>query len=59
MAEKTLGELAEYVKGTVAGNPNVKIRSATTLEQAGEGDISFLSNPKYAGQLSTTKATLL
>jgi len=54
--QKTLGELAEYVGGRVCGDPNIKIKSAATLEQAGTGDISFLSNPKYANLLKTTKA---
>ncbi|MHC4122227.1 MAG: UDP-3-O-(3-hydroxymyristoyl)glucosamine N-acyltransferase [Planctomycetota bacterium] len=57
MKEKTLAELAEYVGGKVKGNPNIKIRSTATLEQAGEGDISFLNNPKYVNQLKTTKAS--
>jgi UDP-3-O-[3-hydroxymyristoyl] glucosamine N-acyltransferase len=55
--QKTLGELAEYVGGKVSGDPNIKIKSAATLEQAAAGDISFLSNPKYANQLKTTKAS--
>lgn len=57
MQEKTLGKLAEYVGGRVCGDPNVKIRSASTLGRAGEGDISFLTNRKYEKQLSTTKAS--
>ena len=57
MQVKTLGELAEYVGGKVCGDPKIKIRSAATLERAGEGDISFLANRKYANQLQTTKAS--
>lgn len=57
MQEKTLGELAEYVGGRVSGDPNVKIRSASTLGRAGEGEISFLANRKYEKQLWTTKAS--
>lgn len=57
MNEKTLGQLAEYVGGRVCGDPNVKIKSASTLERAGEGDISFLANRKYERQLLTTKAS--
>jgi len=54
--QKTLGELAEYVGGQVCGDPNIKIKSAATLETASAGDISFLSNPRYANLLKTTKA---
>jgi UDP-3-O-[3-hydroxymyristoyl] glucosamine N-acyltransferase len=57
MQEKTLGELAEYVGGRVDGDPNVIIRSASTLGRAGDGDISFLANRKYEKQLKTTKAS--
>ncbi len=57
MQKKTLGELAEYVGGSVRGDANVKIWSASTLGRAGKGDISFLANSKYERQLRTTKAS--
>jgi len=57
MQTRTLGELAEYVGGKVFGDPNIQIKSASTLGRAGEGDISFLANPKYEKQLRTTRAS--
>ena len=57
MQERTLSELAEYVGGMVCGDPNVIIKSASTLGRAGESDISFLTNRKYEKQLRTTKAS--
>jgi UDP-3-O-[3-hydroxymyristoyl] glucosamine N-acyltransferase len=57
MQTRTLGELAEYVGGRICGNPNVVIRSASTLGRACEGDISFLVNRKYQKQLRTTQAS--
>jgi UDP-3-O-[3-hydroxymyristoyl] glucosamine N-acyltransferase len=57
MQERTLGELAEYVGGRVCGDPDVRIKSASTLARAGEGEISFLTNRKYEKQLRTTKAS--
>ncbi|MBL7189527.1 MAG: UDP-3-O-(3-hydroxymyristoyl)glucosamine N-acyltransferase [Phycisphaerae bacterium] len=57
MQERTLGELAKYVGGHVYGDPNVIIKSAATLRRANEGDISFLTNRKYAKQLRSTKAS--
>lgn len=57
MQERTLGELAEYVGGRVCGDPNVVIKTASTLGRADEGDISFLTNRKYEKQLRTTKAS--
>jgi UDP-3-O-[3-hydroxymyristoyl] glucosamine N-acyltransferase len=57
MQGKTLNELAEYVGGRVCGDPNIVIKSASTLGRAREGDISFLVNRKYQRQLRTTKAS--
>ena len=57
MQGRTLGELAEYVGGRVCGDPDVRIKSASTLAQASEDDISFLTNRKYEKQLRTTKAS--
>jgi UDP-3-O-[3-hydroxymyristoyl] glucosamine N-acyltransferase len=54
---KTLGELADYIGGEVKGDPDRSIRGAATLENAGEGDISFIANRKYLPHLSKTKAS--
>ena len=57
MQTKTLGELADYIGGRVVGDPNVIVKSASTLGRAEQGDISFLANSKYEKQLRTTKAS--
>jgi UDP-3-O-[3-hydroxymyristoyl] glucosamine N-acyltransferase len=57
MQGKTLRELAEYVGGRVCGDPNIEIKSASTLGRAEAGDISFLANTRYEKQLHTTKAS--
>lgn len=57
MAEKTLAELAKHVGGEVYGDPDIKIRSASTLGRASEGEISFLANIKYEKQVQQTKAS--
>ena len=57
MQEMTLGKLAEHVGARVCGNPNVIIRSASTLIRAEKGDISFLANSKYHKHLKTTRAS--
>ena len=57
MVKKTLGELAEYVGGSVKGDKDVVITSAATLGRAKKGDISFLANPRYDSQLKSTKAS--
>jgi UDP-3-O-[3-hydroxymyristoyl] glucosamine N-acyltransferase len=51
-------EVAELVAATlVRGDPDTLILGAAPLESAGEGDISFLDNPKYVRHLATTRAS--
>ncbi len=57
MQSKTIGELAEHVGGKMVGNPSAEINAASTLESAGKGEITFLSNPKYTNKLKTTEAS--
>jgi UDP-3-O-[3-hydroxymyristoyl] glucosamine N-acyltransferase len=52
-----LNELADAIEAELVGVANAVVHSASTLEDAGPGQVSFLSNPKYARQLETTKAT--
>lgn len=55
--EKTLKELAELLGGKVIGDENATVSSLGTLDEAAEGQITFLANPKYAGKVATTRAT--
>jgi UDP-3-O-[3-hydroxymyristoyl] glucosamine N-acyltransferase len=57
MKTKTLKELAEHVGGRVIGDPKLLIREASTLDKAGTGEITFLSNPKYESLVKTTRAS--
>jgi UDP-3-O-[3-hydroxymyristoyl] glucosamine N-acyltransferase len=57
MNSMTLKTLAEAVEGRVIGNPDLVIRGAAGLEEAREGEITFLANPKYAPMLRETKAS--
>ena len=52
----SLGELAQLVHGQVRGNADLLISGVAALDQAGAGEISFLANPKYRGQLERTQA---
>jgi UDP-3-O-[3-hydroxymyristoyl] glucosamine N-acyltransferase len=56
MPQKTLKEIANHVGGTLIGDGNAIIESASTLDSAGPGQITFLSNPKYAPRVKDTKA---
>lgn len=51
-----LGEIAEKLGVRLEGDAAREIRGISTLQLAGENDISFLSNPKYKSQLKDTAA---
>jgi UDP-3-O-[3-hydroxymyristoyl] glucosamine N-acyltransferase len=52
-----LGELAARLGCTLEGDAQVEILGAEGLESAKPGDVSFLSNPRYGRELSTTRAS--
>lgn len=51
-----LAEIVERFGGEVLGDPDLIITKVATLENAGPGDISFFSNPRYRAQLERTQA---
>lgn len=57
--EVSLKELAAIVGGTVEGDDSLKVSRFAKIEEAREGDLSFLSNPKYEHFVYSTKATAL
>lgn len=57
--EFTARQIAELVKGTVEGDPEIKINNFGRLENAGKGEIAFLANPKYEDYIYTTKASVI
>ncbi len=57
--KKTLQELAAHVNGTVDGNEALEITGIAGIEEAREGQITFLSNPKYRAKLNDTRASAI
>jgi len=51
-----LSELAEQIGAELRGSGAETVEAVASLQEAGAGDVSFLSEPRYAGQLSQTKA---
>ncbi len=51
-----LGDIAEKVGGTVEGDASIEITGVAGIESAGPSELTFLSNPRYAAALKTTKA---
>lgn len=53
----TLGEIAQLTGANLTGNPECEIHGVGTLEKAGTGEISFLSNRRYLNHLKKTRAS--
>jgi UDP-3-O-[3-hydroxymyristoyl] glucosamine N-acyltransferase len=53
----TIREIAVLLGGTVEGDEATEIRRVAKIEEAGEGDITFLANPKYTKFLGATRAS--
>ncbi len=53
----TLGELAVRFGLELRGSPDLRVNRVATLQNAGEGGISFFANPRYRKQLEATAAT--
>ena len=51
-----LGELAARFDCELVGDPDVVVDNVAGLQNAGPGSLSFLSNPAFKEQLSSTKA---
>ncbi|MVN20166.1 UDP-3-O-(3-hydroxymyristoyl)glucosamine N-acyltransferase [Mucilaginibacter arboris] len=52
-------ELSLLLNGTVEGKPEVTVNQLAKIEEAEEGCLSFLANPKYEQFLYTTKASVV
>lgn len=49
-------QIAELVGGCVEGNPDVALSTFAKIEEAGPKALTFLSNPKYAHYVGSTRA---
>lgn len=52
-------QIALIVSGKVEGDPNASVASFGKIEEAKEGQLSFLANPKYEDYLYSTKASVV
>ncbi len=55
----TAAQIAMIINGTVEGNPEVSVGSFGKIEEAQEGQLAFLANPKYEDYLYTTNASVI
>ncbi len=51
-----VADLALEIGAAVRGAADIELSGCASLEDAGPGDLSFLSNPRYTDQLASTRA---
>ena len=56
---KTLHEIANLVDGEVLGDANLVITGIASLDEAREGDITFLAQRKYLNKAKQTNASAI
>ncbi|AWO01956.1 UDP-3-O-(3-hydroxymyristoyl)glucosamine N-acyltransferase [Chitinophaga alhagiae] len=52
-------QLATILNGKLEGDPEVKVNNIAKIEEAGDGMLSFIANPKYEEFLYSTQASIL
>ncbi|HUL45343.1 MAG TPA: UDP-3-O-(3-hydroxymyristoyl)glucosamine N-acyltransferase [Bacteroidota bacterium] len=52
-----LSEIAKFVSGNLSGDSETTITGVAKIEEAGEGEITFLAHPRYRKYLLTTAAS--
>ena len=52
-------QIATLIGGTIEGNPQAVVSNFAKIEEASEGSITFLANPKYNHYLYTTHASIV
>ncbi len=55
----SVAAIAEMIDGVVEGDENLIIYRPNTIENAGEGEISFLADSKYEGHLYGSRASAI
>jgi len=57
--EFTAQQIADFLKGTVEGNAGIIVNTFSKIEEAKQGSLTFLANPKYEHYIYETKASLV
>src|SRR5437660_841152 len=52
-------QIATLVGGQIEGNPEEKVSNVAKIEEAAEGSLSFVANPKYEEYLYNTRASIV
>jgi UDP-3-O-[3-hydroxymyristoyl] glucosamine N-acyltransferase len=54
-----LGDIAKQLACQLEGDPALDIHGVAAIEQAGPGELTFLSNPRYRQAVATTRAAAI
>jgi UDP-3-O-[3-hydroxymyristoyl] glucosamine N-acyltransferase len=57
--EFTARQIAGFLKGTVEGDPEIKVHNVSKIEEGQPGTLTFLANPKYMPFIYTTSASVV
>lgn len=57
--EFTAQQIADFLKGTVEGDPRTKVNTFTKIEEGKPGALTFLANPKYEHFIYDTEASIV
>lgn len=57
--EFTAQIIANFLGGTVEGDPNVKVHTVSKIEEGHSGSLSFLANPKYTPYIYSTQSSIV
>jgi UDP-3-O-[3-hydroxymyristoyl] glucosamine N-acyltransferase len=55
----TASVIAEFLKGTVEGNPEATVSDISKIEEGKPGTLSFLANPKYEKYIYDTQSSIV
>lgn len=52
-------QIANFLNGTIEGNPDAKVCNFSKIEEGKPGTLTFLANPKYEHYIYNTEATIV
>jgi len=57
--EFTARQIAEFLKGEIEGDPEVRVSDVSKIEEGRPGTLSFLANPKYEKYIYETDSSIV
>jgi UDP-3-O-[3-hydroxymyristoyl] glucosamine N-acyltransferase len=57
--EFTAQTIADFLKGSIEGNPQEKVNNISRIEEGTKGTLAFIANPKYEKYIYTTEASIV